>query len=928
MATLSLSKDDLPTIKLKNEDDLVVSPFLGIEKGAVLQECRIFNDLHLKPRKCVDALVRLLYLVGHGERLSSTEATEVFFSITKLFQSNEPTLRRLVYLSIKELAGAADEVIIVTNCLMKDVNSREDMYRANATRVLCRITDSQMVSQIERYLKQEIVDRNPVVASAALVSGQHLLLHNKGDVVRRWISEITQALEHPSPMVQYHALALLYQIRQHDRLAVSKLVQGLARSGIRSAFACCLLIRSILRIIGETYASESTSERRPFFEFIESCLRHPSDMVVCEAARSIISVPGISREEVKKTVTIVNSHLLRRSSVVRHAALRILNKATYLYPNQQWFDPFDFEDFLHDKNRAITTLAIATVLRGAREQTIEGFLKKIQSKFMELPDEFRVQIVEAVHSLVLKYPNSYYSLLNFLGSSLREEGGFEFKRAVVDAYFSLLNEIPQSKEICLSHLCEFIEDCEHPFLSARILHLLGQEGPKMSQPGKYIRYIYNRIILENAAVRAAAVSSLARFLDENSTSKTRKAIVVLLKQCLHDSDDEVRDRASYFLSQCQRMADEENSLIKIDEGEEPVSSPTTIKEFPQLPYSLPELENSLVDYLSREDFNEEFDVVNVPKAVASLGASEHMTTTDIPGKTEESNVDTDDWGNVSLASSSQTKEMPGWRNANSLLSEIEELASLGTPLKTSLSAELTEPETEYNVSYVKHTYRQYIVLEFIIVSTLEDQILENVQVVTDLSSIEGLQLVKNIPVSLLKYGSPQHAFVILQRLEGFYPIGDAPCEVRYVVKEMNPSTGEVDDKGFDEEYKLEDLSFGISDYMVPLQQTNARFKDIWDKFGSQNEVRETFALSMHQSIPSALNAVRDFLGMTVVEGGQVSTYATQHISLFGGSLVTETDCIWVVCYAEFVKEPDAVILNLTVRSEDLNVSELVCSAIA
>ena len=31
------------------------------------------------------------------------------------------------------------------------------------------------------------------------------------------------------------------------------------------------------------------------------------------------------------------------------------------------------------------------------------------------------------------------------------------------------------------------------------------------QPGKYIRHIYNRIILENATVRAAAVTALAKF---------------------------------------------------------------------------------------------------------------------------------------------------------------------------------------------------------------------------------------------------------------------------------------------------------------------------------------------------------------------------------------------------------------------------------
>ena len=54
----------------------------------------------------------------------------------------------------------------------------------------------------------------------------------------------------------------------------------------------------------------------------------------------------------------------------------------------------------------------------------------------------------------------------------------------------------------LSHLCEFIEDCEHTVLATRILHLLGREGPRSQQPGRYIRFIYNRVILENAAVRA------------------------------------------------------------------------------------------------------------------------------------------------------------------------------------------------------------------------------------------------------------------------------------------------------------------------------------------------------------------------------------------------------------------------------------------
>ena len=47
--------------------------------------------------------------------MNSTEATEVFFATTKLFQSKDVSLRRLVYLAIKEMSKIADDVIIVTS---------------------------------------------------------------------------------------------------------------------------------------------------------------------------------------------------------------------------------------------------------------------------------------------------------------------------------------------------------------------------------------------------------------------------------------------------------------------------------------------------------------------------------------------------------------------------------------------------------------------------------------------------------------------------------------------------------------------------------------------------------------------------------------------------------------------------------------------
>ena len=104
----------------------------------------------------------------------------------------------------------------------------------------------------------------------------------------------------------------------------------------------------------------------------------------------------------------------------------------------------------------------------------------------------------------------------------------------------------------MGHLCEFIEDCEFTYLSTQVLHLLGIEGPKTVDPAKYIRYIYNRIILENATVRAAAVSSLAQFGADVDSLRPR--VTTLIRRALHDNDDEVRDRATLYLRQLQGLA--------------------------------------------------------------------------------------------------------------------------------------------------------------------------------------------------------------------------------------------------------------------------------------------------------------------------------------------------------------------------------------
>lgn len=102
----------------------------------------MFNTSPISPRRCRTLLTKIAVLVFTGEQFPTNEATTLFFSISKLFQNNDPSLRQMVYLILKELASTAEDVIMSTSIIMKDTAGGSDIiYRANAIRALCRIID-------------------------------------------------------------------------------------------------------------------------------------------------------------------------------------------------------------------------------------------------------------------------------------------------------------------------------------------------------------------------------------------------------------------------------------------------------------------------------------------------------------------------------------------------------------------------------------------------------------------------------------------------------------------------------------------------------------------------------------------------------------------------------------------------------------------
>ena len=85
------------------------------------------------------------------------------------------------------------------------------------------------------------------------------------------------------------------------------------------------------------------------------------------------------------------------------------------------------------------------------------------------------------------------------------------------------------------------------------MNILAQEIPAAEKGESFLRFICNRLILENEKVRASAVTTLARLGHKmphaRGTIKNilMKYIILPTPRCMIEHADEVRDRAALFL---------------------------------------------------------------------------------------------------------------------------------------------------------------------------------------------------------------------------------------------------------------------------------------------------------------------------------------------------------------------------------------------
>jgi len=269
-------------------------------------------------------------------------------------------------------------------------------------------------------------------------------------------------------------------------------------------------------------------------------------------------------------------------------------------------------------------------------------------------------------------------------------------------------------------------------------------------------------------------------------------------------------------------------------------------------FSLPFFERELVSYVTSEDksaFASPFDISRIPVVTREQADAEDRTkklTASTPslkppkvGPTKSTPT-----GAEAAASASAAAQRLGQE-----VMQIPEMREFGAVLKSSPVVELTESETEYVVSVVKHIFKEHIVLQYEVKNTLPATVLESVSVVATPSEEEEFEELFILQAEKLDTDVPGKVYVAFRKAggEGSLPVSTFSNVLKFTSKEIDPTTNEPEETGYDDEYEVAEFDLSGSDYVIPTFASN--FAHIWEQVGaSGEEAEETLQLSGVKSI--------------------------------------------------------------------------------
>lgn len=236
------------------------------------------------------------------------------------------------------------------------------------------------MQNIEKFLRQALIDKNPHVVSTAVVS--HIDLFKKkghsAEVAKKSVNELQDKLYNSSDgYIQYQALLLLFEMKKNDNMASLKLLYQLTQKQLNSAIVKCQLIRLIKRSLFTNTAIDQKTARL-FLSFIESKLTKEEESVQFEAAKTLCELHEVYGQviDIEPPFQVLTMLASQSSKPVnKYAALRVMNRIASQQPKLVGVCQTELEGLITDMNRSVASLAISTLLKTCNEDSVQKLVK-------------------------------------------------------------------------------------------------------------------------------------------------------------------------------------------------------------------------------------------------------------------------------------------------------------------------------------------------------------------------------------------------------------------------------------------------------------------------------------------------------------------------------------------------------------------------
>ena len=293
-------------------------------------------------------------------------------------------------------------------------------------------------------------------------------------------------------------------------------------------------------------------------------------------------------------------------------------------------------------------------------------------------------------------------------------------------------------------------------------------------------------------------------------------------------------------------------------------------------YSLSALESKLVAYISDVDALEQpFDVTDIPKISREQAAKDAARTllhTGLFGLETKGSLQVPvPWRplvfrqhrrplrhhrhlpqrrNPTMLNSS--RRCPNWHHTGQF-STAASRPALSRRARQS-TRWLWSSTSSRSMSYSRHASISSLYLvdtdripQFNVSNTIPDTVLEQVSVIMQPQADSGLTEDFIIPVPALTTAtSPSIVYVSFTRdSPEEYVQASFQCILKFVSKELDPSTGEPEEEGYEDEYQVEETELAAADYIIPSYVT---FASEWDRMRGGVSLTETFSLPAMESL--------------------------------------------------------------------------------